>query len=235
MFRYVISLLIVTAAAGCAVGDDLVKNGSFELPNVGETGIISIDAGKEPADFGWVVEAGDVEVFGQKYDNLPGASKDGIQHLDLVGVSSGTISQKLKTKPQTKYVLRFWYSNNYAWTNKQKPATADVDITGTVGGNERNLVKTVKLSHGDASKDDLKWVEQEIRFTALGEETVIRFKDTVGEGLGGILLDNVSVKPAKAEAVKKELAALKGTWKLRQRTKNKPQHRLRTPGFLLAA
>ncbi len=198
-------LLICAAALALLVGQptqvraDLIVNGSFERPNVGLTGIIEISRGTEPAGFGWRVDAGTVEVFGQLYPGLPGPSFDGVQHLDLNGISIGTLSQAFATTPGTDYQLSFAYANNYVHTNQTNPALATVRLLDTATG--LDLLNPLGISHGTSTSTNLDWIVGTLTFTATGDSTTLRFISNTQDPLGGILLDGVSVNAVSVTVV----------------------------------
>ncbi len=170
----------------------LLVNGSFESPTVGPTGIATISMGSSPAGFGWVVDAGNVEVFGELYPPLPGPSFNGQQHLDLNGVLVGTLSQTFSTIAGTDYNFSFVYASNYVHHDINSPALATVQIVDTDTGTDN--VSPFSISHGTSSATDLDWTFLELIFTATGSSSSIVFtSDSINTPLGGILLDDVAV------------------------------------------
>jgi len=164
--------------------EELVKNGSFEQPSTGLYGIAVINGGGGGKDFYWLVESGNFDVL-----RVPRMPKDGMQFMDLNGVSVGTISQILNTVAGTEYMFQFYYSENY-FTNV--PKTCDVDV---LDGSGQKLASTTTVSRGNASASELDWQLCQIRFTATGANTKIRFTSTyTGRPDRGVFLDHVSVK-----------------------------------------
>jgi hypothetical protein len=168
-------------------------NGSFELPNVGLTGIAEIAPGSEPGGFGWKVDAGTVEVQGENYSNLPGPAFDGTQFLDLNGISVGTLSQTIDTSPGLSYQFRFAYANNYAHTSQASPALATVHVADVGSGTD--LITPVSISHGTSTASNLDWTVLTLTFSATGDSTRLRFVSNTSNPLGGILLDGGSLTP----------------------------------------
>jgi len=189
------TLAMLCLARPPALGDILV-NGSFETPVVGLTGVRVISPGGEPAGFGWVVNSGNVEVFGELYPGLPGPAFDGQQQLDLNGVSVGTLSQSFATAAGLSYLLGFAYANNYVHTNQANPALATVRVFDTASG--ANLVTPLSISHGTSASTNLDWTTGTVMFTATGANSTLRFISNTSDPAGGILLDGVSVNGVSA-------------------------------------
>jgi len=190
--------LILSAAFAVLLMDQTVAladliNGSFEVPDVGLTGVSEIHPGAEPAGFGWKVNAGTVEVAGELYPALPGPAYDGTQFLDLNGISIGTLSQEIATIPGDVYQVGFAYANNYVHTNETHPATAVVHVIDAMSG--MDLLSPFSISHGNSTSTDLHWALSSASFVATGDSTILRFVSTTTDPLGGILLDGASLAP----------------------------------------
>lgn len=188
----VLSTLLGLMLAGASPGRaNLITNGSFELPDVGPTGVEVIFSGGEPAGFGWQVGHGNVEVAGELYAPLPGPSLDGDQHLDLNGVTVGNIFQFFSTTVGVEYEMSFAYASNYAHHGPTHPALATVYITDV---SSTQVVTPFSISHGTSASTDLDWFVHSMRFTAIGASTAVGFdSESRQTPLGGILLDAVSV------------------------------------------
>lgn len=189
---------------------NLIVNGSFELPDVGPTGVMVIFSGGEPPGFGWTVGIGNVEVAGEQYPPLPGPSFDGGQHLDLNGVTVGQIFQVFATTAGADYTLTYAYASNYAHHDEADPARAMVYVTDIVSN--MHVVTPTLISHGTSSETDLDWFVHEVTFTAVGESTGLSFdSESRQTPLGGMLLDGISVvvpEPATAALCLVGLAGL---------------------------
>lgn len=170
---------------------ELLINGGFETPNVGQAGITVIGSGAEPLGFGWMVNAGTVEVLSPDYLNLPPLGYEGSQFLDLNGISVGTLSQSFATIAGQSYQLSFAYANNYAHSSPSNPATATVRAFNSATG--ADLLTPVTISHGTSTASNLNWSVQSLAFTATGSSTTLRFISTTPAPLGGIFLDGVRV------------------------------------------
>jgi Protein of unknown function (DUF642)/PEP-CTERM motif len=192
-FVAIISIALAFLCSNCPASMAGIVNGSFEIPNVGVTGITEISPGHEPAGFAWKVDAGTVEVFGDRYSGLPGPAFDGTQLLDLNGVSIGTLSQTFTTSPGTLYQLSFAYANNYVHTNKTSPALATVHLTDAVSGT--NLITPYTISHGTSTSTNLDWTVSSFTYVATGQSTTLRFVSNTSDPIGGTLLDGVSLTP----------------------------------------
>jgi hypothetical protein len=185
---------IVSFLAVVAPLDATIINGSFEVPDVGLTGIQTFFQGPVAEGFGWTVNSGNVEVAGELYPPLPGPAFDGSQYLDLNGVSIGSIAQFFETTPSAQYRLSFAYANNYAHHDPADPALASVFVTDV--GSLTQLVTPFIISHGTSSSNDLDWIVYEATFTAIGSSTGLGFNsESRNTPLGGILLDGIEVVP----------------------------------------
>lgn len=190
-------LLVVVCAATlsavfgrpCPASAQLLVNGSFESPSVGLTGISVISSGF--AGFFWQVDAGNIEIQGQQYPDLPGPAFDGTQFVDLNGTAPGALAQTFATTPGTPYTVSFAYANNYVWTNPASPALATVHVATTSG---TDLIPPVTLSHGTSTAANLDWTVDTFSFTPTTTTTALRFiSNSPATPLGGLLLDGASV------------------------------------------
>ncbi len=194
MRRYLLRpvVLFVLAVSVRSAQADIIINGSFEDPVVGQAGITVISAGNEPVNLGWTVTTGTVEVQGQLYASLPGPAFHGTQFLDLNGISVGGISQSFATTAGQQYRIDFAYASNYTHSTPLDPATALVRFVDGVSGNA--LFANQSLSHGTASAANLDWKLASFDITATGNSTRLVFESTrLTKPFGGILLDGLSV------------------------------------------
>jgi choice-of-anchor C domain-containing protein len=167
----------LAAATGPCVpaAGNLVQNGSFEMPEVGE-GATYI----APASFpGWEVAAGSVDIVG------PWEDADGAQSLDLAGYAPGTIYQDLCTVPGMPYQLSFALAGNpndppgiktmEVWWGDQQAAALSFDISGHTGSS-------------------MGWTIYEYTLQASSGTTRLLFKDSnPGASIGGPALDAIGV------------------------------------------
>ncbi len=197
---------------------DLIVNGGFETPAVGATGISVISPGAEPGGFGWTVGAGTVEVFGE-LGALPGPAFDGIQLLDLNGISVGALSQTFATVAGHDYWIEFAYANNYVHTGPGNPALALVSLFDAASS--ADLISPMLISHGTSAVGNLDWTLATLRFTAIGSLTTLRFDSQSPTPFGGILLDGVRGSAAIPEPSSVVLlgigAVVAGCWWRRNR------------------
>lgn len=178
--------LALTASAAAAPGPNLVRDGSFEHPNV-DGSLIEFTA---PSSFGvaeqpWKVVAGNVDIHGTFQQ-----AEIGNQSLDLNGDRPGTIEQDIPTAPGQTYLIRFWLAGNpspacpfsikrltVSWAGS-KVVTLSFDITGH-------------------SEQDMGWKQHTYMVTAQSSVTTLRFeslKPNEGDQRCGPMLDRIKVR-----------------------------------------
>jgi len=212
------------ANAPTTVGPDgeRVVNGSFESPVAPANGpiannnlMVRTTEGSEPAGLGWRVQSGSpFAVAGpilvrQGYTNAAQAvsfsasAYEGSQWLDLTGGGSGStsgasISQIIATTPGQQYALTFAGANSPfpAARGGPHPFSAIVTIQDSV--NNRELISPWTMSHSSSTPSDYRWERiGPIVFKAASASTMIQFKaDYIANGLDGLFLDGVSIKPS---------------------------------------
>jgi Protein of unknown function (DUF642)/PEP-CTERM motif len=198
-----IAALAVLFGGTAVARADLIINGSFESPSATSSGKINeIFPGSEPVGFDWTVNSGTVEIVQQGYttpqgQTFSGPAFDGVQFLDLDGISAGSISQTFVTTAGTLYELSFAYANNPFRNNPfdsgDPSATVKVFDTGTNAD-----LASLSISHNTSTGSDYQWTSSgQIDFIAEGSSTTLSFisNDAAGSD-GGILLDAVSVNAA---------------------------------------
>ena len=87
-----------------ALRPNIVRNGSFETPNVPAGGEIFAKGEKIGA---WTVQTGSVQVLGSAFQ-----ARLGDQSLDLSGNGRGSVSQILTTVPGSRYRIKFFLAGN---------------------------------------------------------------------------------------------------------------------------
>jgi len=166
---------------------NLVRNGSFELPDVGtdpffqEFGVGDTIATASQ----WRVVRGTVDVVA---DDLLEANS-GSQSLDLNGSNSGAIEQTLEaTVGGDDYLLSFYVAAN--------PTCEDgVKVLRVFWNGER--VATFRIDpegeQGSTDPMDLNWQYRALELTAEDATTVLRFSSKPGDSNCGPMLDTVTV------------------------------------------
>jgi len=173
-------LLLSVAPASAAV--NLLTNGSFEAPTVG-----NFYDNYGPGIPGWTVTTNNVDIVTQLSGPFTGAAYQGTQYLDLVGFgSTGGVSQTFTTVAGRTYDLFFAFSNNPGSTSS---AAAAFTIAGLSG----------EVSHSGAALSDLNWSTYKTTFVATSYTSTLAFTNTVGGNNGGLLLDSVSVSSGVPE------------------------------------
>lgn len=172
-------------AAGAAHADNLLLNGSFELP--AGTTYASLPTGSITIS-GWTTVLNGAAWFNA--NALGGAAADGVMLVDLTRyiVAGGGIEQTFATEAGTSYDLEF---NLSTMLRNGRDGTAHVDVkvgTLTTGYDVTNLTA------------NLVWTPYTQRFTATGPTTTIRFTNTENGSLNYAFLDKVSVTEVLPQA-----------------------------------
>jgi len=118
--NYAAAVIWVCSAVAASAAPNLIQNGGFETPTVGNYANINAPS---TAITGWTVTAGNVDISASF--NYPAYS--GNQSVDLAGNALGTIQQQFGTTPGQQYYLQFYYSNNANYVGN---VTANVFVTG---------------------------------------------------------------------------------------------------------
>jgi hypothetical protein len=193
----VMSLGLVLCSANAWAGSNLIKNGSFETPPVGD-GSYAVYSEGQAIDKYWSVigAAGNVAIvsgdFTQNGFTFP--AKKGVQWLDLTGTTNTPtgVQQTIKTKPGVSYTLSFYIGNVYNPGGIfGTTSTVDVTIDGSQVGAFTN-----KMGNGKMAQV---WRKFSTKFTAAGAATMIGFingdpSDDTNNGL-----DAVSITPSKEQ------------------------------------
>lgn len=169
---------------------NLIANGSFESPDIGNTWYMEYGTNILQPNYGgpsipnWTILAGTnvdiVSALGAP-GNAPAA--DGKQYLDLVGTGdSGGISQTFDTTKNQTYTLSFDYGNN-PWST----TTASALITVALNGLSANV------THSTSTQSNIDWTLFTMTFLGNGSPMTLSFLNTVGGNSGGVLLDNIVV------------------------------------------
>jgi hypothetical protein len=190
-------LLSVAAVASClgtsAAYANLIVDGGFETPNIGSQFYVSYGANQGSPYGGtsfylgspWIINPSTSVDLVNTQIGWGAAAFQGSQVLDMVGFGNfGEISQQFQTVLGQKYTLAFAFGNNPGSTSQ---AAADVLIFS--GGN----LLLSNIFHNTSAYGDLHWDTFTGEFTGTGQIATLTFKNTIGGGNGGILLDDVNV------------------------------------------
>ena len=119
MKSLVISVVLIGIGVAPVFADNLLLNGSFELPSIGNYWYVcapqeACNAGLSndltPED--WTVTGTSVDIVSTKGGGA-GWAYDGYQAIDLAGSPGpGGIEQVIMTDANTSYLLSFWASSN---------------------------------------------------------------------------------------------------------------------------
>lgn len=173
----VIRIAVLALLGGhVASGQNLVVNGSFELPDISPLGLNFF-----PSLPGWALVSGSViEVCHGCFYSV--TSAHGFQHLELDGEDSTAIAQDVPTIPGRRYRVSFWFSPRRNIVDNRLIATWDgatfADITATGVG-----------------LTDASWVKHSYLLTSSSEQsTRITFADASVSDSLGTLLDDVTIE-----------------------------------------
>jgi hypothetical protein len=155
----------------CKIGDNLLKNASFETP-------VPTTNGGDWQIFGavtdWLISSSGLEIWANGFF---GGASDGEQNAELDGNESTTISQNVTTIPGALYELRFDFS--------PRPDVAGNSLNALAGG---EVIKSVSAS--GIGKTETEWTTYEQTFTATTTSTDIAFADTSVSDSYGTVIDN---------------------------------------------
>jgi choice-of-anchor C domain-containing protein len=175
----VLMLGSATALAGGPV--NLVRNGSFEVPEVSG----SFDTYTANQTIGaWTVDSGSVDVVEEPDFDTPRNQTSG-QALDLNGTGPGSVSQDLDTDADQDYVLRFFLAGN------PECGTDDVKVVDVSWGGE--LVATFYYDTSGQDADDLNYQLRTLELRADEGTTELRLSSD-NPGACGPLIDLVRVR-----------------------------------------
>jgi hypothetical protein len=182
----------VILAAALAAPANLVVNGDFEQPVVGEGRYVLLAPGQSFAGWKVVGVPGNVAPISGKYGSrgflFP--AQHGKQWIDLTGLSNSAtgIEQVIETVPGRKYEISFYVGNIVDPTGFYGTAS---EVEVFAGGESLGVAK-----NGDgAGKHKLAWKRFHFSFTAKSASTAIRFinRDPRTDNSDG--LDDVVVRP----------------------------------------
>lgn len=181
------SLRIIAACATFvatgALGQNLVTNGSFELPAVGAGGFV---VGAIPD---WTLVSGS---GAEVQNNAAGAAYAGSQLVELDGYDNSWIEQSVPVTPGATY--------QFAWAYSPRPNVAlasnpvDVLVNGTI----------VLTNTGDGTGNaGTVWTTHQTQIVAAGSSIVVGFRGSGTSDAVGGYIDDVSltlVKPPRSAA-----------------------------------
>lgn len=184
-----IALTVIALGISKPARADLIVNGGFEFPSIGN--IFYQNYGIQTNspysgltfDSAWNITLNNVDIVNPIAGwNAP--AFEGLQVLDLVGYgSTGAISQGFATTPGQQYLLTFAFGNNPT----SGPSGADVTVFGS-----SSLLSAI-IFHNTSTTGNLNWTTYSGSFVANSEFTTLAFNTTVGGSNGGILLDAIAV------------------------------------------
>lgn len=163
-----------------ALGLNLIINGGFEVPFIGHWAQ-AYPAGSDEIT-GWTIVDGSVDIVASDY----WPPFEGLQSLDLNGVSLGTIEQAFPTVPGETYWLSFVYADN---VYSPYPPSAEV---GVFGG-DASTILSHGISHWGSTLQNMNYRGFLRSFEANSTTSRLRFRSTGGAAAHGIALDAIRV------------------------------------------
>jgi len=178
----------VLAVTNVVVPTNLVNNGSFETPFIGESNLTYLTYSAGQIMGGWTVTSNSVDLIDTYWQ-----AADGVQSADLNGGSAGgAIYQDVATVPGQQYYLSFSLAGN--------PGGATTIMTNQVWWNG-SLLDTVTFNTTGHSVTAMGWTNLEYLVTATAATTRVQFA-SVTSGYYGPAVDDVmleAVPPAPAD------------------------------------
>jgi hypothetical protein len=194
-------LLVASAAvallAPVSAHANLITNGSFESPNIGQAWYMEYGSNIGQPNYGgptidgWTINANtNVDIVSAL--GAPGGAPAaaGNQYLDLVGTgSTGGISETFSTVAGQTYNLGFDFGNN-PWSTSTASALITVSLNGL----------TANVTHNTSTMNNIDWTPFGMTFVGNGGQMTLSFLNTVGGNSGGVLLDAINVDPTPLPA-----------------------------------
>jgi uncharacterized protein (DUF2141 family) len=182
--------LIQTLEGRTLLAGNLLINGDFETPNIGNgasgQGFTTYATNSAIGTTGWKVTAGSVDVVrnaaGTTYATKPAS---GSQCIDLDGLQPGTISQNVTTVVGRRYLLRLAYTATPFVGDGAATRTATVSFGG------KTVVNLSKAVAG-LTPQNAGWSYVEYLVVATSTTSAVTIKGT-SPGSLGIAVDNVSL------------------------------------------
>jgi choice-of-anchor C domain-containing protein len=190
--RTAMSAVLILLCAGMA-GAGLFQNGSFEglvlTGDAADDGLIAVanpNTGTIPS---WSVggpAGGSVDWV----SNQLWQAQDGFASIDLSGTfgNHNSVYQQFDTVTGQKYEVTFWMAGNFI-SNTEIPKSMQV----TVGDYSQGYTQDYAPMDVIGVVYQPAWTQKSFQFTATDSLTTLKFADTSGDDLEGVILDNVSV------------------------------------------
>jgi hypothetical protein len=167
------TVFLAGATAANAATVNLVQNGSFEAPDIGNGWILS---GSLP---GWTLEGGNVEIR----QNAAGSAYDGGQYVELDGTANMSIWQSIST------VIGQAYEISFAYAPREGRSAADNPIAASWGG----VALPGSPFTGTGAASGNAWMVYTFNVVASSTSTILKFSGFGDSTSYGGSLDAVSV------------------------------------------
>lgn len=163
-----------------------IRNPSFNLPAVEQTGTNYVNLGVNGNLAGWSITHGDIDVYGRGFAKNP----NGSQAVALNGVNSGTISQTLETTPGVRVTVS-WSQSPDTWTGC--PAGYSQKYTAGVTADGFTTATFNPGSPNPAGN----WTRASFSFVPNQDLTTLEFASVNGGGACGPLITDVTAWAAQ--------------------------------------
>ncbi len=184
-FWYRKAWLALLAGSWCiappATAQNLIANGGFEDPpvpaNDADGGVLITAPATLPG--GWDLTAGSADVL-RRNGATQYQTVEGLQALDLNGISRGTIRRSIATPDYAVYRLTFWIAGN---------PTCEVGIKRVNLLIEDTVFSQISFNTTGRSPTSMGWTMYEFTFPGLVESRVLQFQSTAGTNCGPMIDD----------------------------------------------
>ena len=156
--------------------DNLINNGSFEIPDIGERHFQVFYSGSYLGN--WYVASGSVDIV----HNWPAAT--GKQSLDLEGYGRGIILQNIDTVSGQYYSLSFALGGNF----EGPPVVKTMELWWNGA-----LLATLSFDTTNSGYSDMGYVYYSYEVVATQDITELKFKATTPGWSYGAVIDDVSI------------------------------------------
>jgi choice-of-anchor C domain-containing protein len=175
-----LAIVLALGSSALAAPTSLVRNGSFERPDVTTGSFQEFTAGDTIQNANeWLVDSGSVDVV----EEPAFAAARGNQALDLNGSGRGSVSQTLTTGANQDYLLQFYLAGNPQCNDGAKLVRVFWDGA---------RVATFRYDPTGQMASNLDWQLRVLELRATGTSTELRFA-SANPGNCGPMIDAVRV------------------------------------------
>ena len=166
------------------VGPNLIVNPGFEQPVITDPVGFQFFYSGNPIITGWTITGSSVDVL----KNTRWQPHEGLQSLDLTGVTAGGIYQDVNTVAGKTYHLSFWVAGNPEFAGSGGGPFVKMAQLGWAG----SPVTTLSFDVTGKTNFNLGWTQYEFDLTATGPTSRLQFS-SLTSGFSGLMLDDLSL------------------------------------------